>query len=79
MRVLISIVAVAALTACETMPNDPAWKPEAALLTLCDPTGPMLEGGTGKEIVPWGVAMRKELETCAARHKRLVEAIPKEK
>ncbi len=71
-------LATVLLTGCYTNPNV-QWKPEAALVELCDPKGPELVGGDGTSVVLWGVAMRKEYELCAARHKRLVEAIPKEK
>lgn len=71
-------IAAAALTlaGCHTV-SAPAWKPEASLLTLCDERGPLLTGTDGKAVLAWGVSMRKEYEICAARHKRLVEAIPK--
>ena len=74
-----SAIAVLALTlaGCHTI-SAPAWKPEASLLTLCDEKGPLLTGTDGKSILAWGIVMRKEYEICAARHKRLVEAIPKE-
>ena len=75
----LAALAIVLLTGCSTIPNGQLWKPEAALLELCDPKGPELTGGDGKSIVVWGTAMRKEYELCAARHKRLVEAIPKEK
>lgn len=66
------------LVACKTAPQPVVpWRPEASLLVLCDPTGPLLGGGSGKDIVLWGVVMRHKYETCAARHKRLVEAVPK--
>ena len=73
----VAMPVVALLAGCCTPPNGQLWKPEAALLELCDPRGPELTGGDGKTVVLWGVAMRKEYETCAARHQRLVEAIPK--
>lgn len=78
MRVLALLLALP-LAACHTAPPASHWKPDASLLTLCDEKGPLLTGPSGKEVVVWGVAMRQELETCAKRHKRLVEAIPKEK
>ena len=71
-------LATVLLAGCCTNPSV-QWKPEAALVELCDPKGPELTGGDGKSVVLWGTAMRKEYETCAARHKGLVEAIPKEK
>ena len=74
----VAVLAVVLLTGCGTNPSV-QWKPEAALIELCDSKGPELAGGDGKSVVLWGVAMRKEYELCAARHKRLVEAIPKEK
>ena len=64
------------LTGCATQTSG-QWHPDAALLTLCDPTGPLLAGGTGKDILLWGVEMRQTYAVCAAKHKRLVEAIPK--
>lgn len=76
MRLVIATIALA-LAGCHTA-SAPAWKPEASLLTLCDERGPLLTGTDGKAILAWGVSMRKEYEICAARHKRLVEAIPKE-
>ena len=76
---VVAMPVVALLAGCCTPPNGQLWKPEAALLELCDPKGPELTGGDGKSVVVWAVAMRKEHELCAARHKRLVEAIPKEK
>ena len=72
------LAATLLLAGCHTVPNAQIWKPDAALVELCDPKGPVLAGGDGRSVVLWGVAMRKEYETCAARHKRLVEAIPKE-
>ena len=74
----VAVLATVLLAGCCTNPSV-QWKPEAALVELCDLKGPELAGGDGKSVVLWGVAMRKEYETCAARHKRLVEAIPKEK
>ena len=75
MRLIIAATALA-LAGCHTV-SAPAWKPEASLLTLCDERGPLLTGTSGADIVHWGVAFRKEYEICAARHRRLVEAIPK--
>ena len=75
MRVLLLTLALAGCGA--TIPEAPRWKPDASLLTLCPETLPLLDGGTGKDILPWGIEARKDYETCAARHKRLVEAIPK--
>lgn len=77
MRALIIGAITLILVGCSTQPGAVPWHPEAAMLTLCHPTGPMLEGGTGKDVLVWGVAMRQDYEVCAARHKRLVEAIPK--
>lgn len=76
MRAAIVITALA-LVGCHTTPNQPNWKAEQALLALCSEK-PVLKGGTGKEILLWGTALSKSYEECAARHKRLVEAIPKE-
>lgn len=76
MRLVIAAVTLA-LAGCHTV-SAPAWKPETSLLTLCDERGPLLTGTDGKAVLAWGVSMRKEYEICAARHKRLVEAIPKE-
>ena len=72
------LAATLLLTGCHTVPNAQIWKPEASLVELCDSKGPELTGGDGRSITLWGVAMRKDYELCAARHKRLVEAIPKE-
>jgi len=74
----VATLATVLLTGCCTNPSV-QWKSEAALGELCDPRGPELAGGDGRRAVLWGVAMLKEYELCAARHKRLVEAIPKEK
>lgn len=79
MRLLISLTSLLVLAACSTAPNAQVWKPDYSLITPCDPKGPLLAGGDGMSIVLWGVEMRKEYEICAARHRRLVEAIPKEK
>lgn len=75
MKAIAAAVLALTLAGCGSTPTA-LWNPDAALLTLCDPKGPMLERGTGKAILIWGIAMRQEYETCAARHKRLVEAIP---
>ena len=72
------LAATLLLAGCHTVPNAQIWKPDASLVELCDSKGPLLEAGDGASITIWGVAMRKEYELCAARHKRLVEAIPKE-
>lgn len=73
-----AILALLVLTGCHTVPPaPPVWKPDASLLTLCDPEGPMLEAGDGGSITAWGAQMRKEYKICAARHKRLAESAPK--
>ena len=74
----VAVLAAILLTGCCTNPSV-QWKPDASLVELCDSKGPLLTAGDGASIAIWGVEMRKEYETCAARHKRLVEAIPKEK
>ena len=73
------LAATLLLAGCHTVPNAQIWKPDASLVELCDSKGPLLTAGDGASIAIWGIEMRKEYETCAARHKRLVEAIPKEK
>ena len=75
MRLTLALTSIALSGCCATI--DPPWKPEASLLTLCDETGTLLTGTSGADIVHWGVAFRKAYEICDARHKRLVEAIPK--
>ena len=72
----VAILATVLLTGCCTTASV-QWKPEAALVELCDPKGPELTGGDGRSITLWGVAMRKDYELCAARHKRLAESAPK--
>lgn len=74
MRALL-IVAALALTGCAT-PQRNLWKPEASLLVSCEEPVKLM-AGDGTSITLWATAFRKQYETCAARHQRLVEAIPK--
>lgn len=70
----LTILLASLLTACTTV--RPTTNPQASTRVPC-PDAPVLTGGSGKEVLLWGVDIASAYRLCAAQHKALIDSLPK--
>ena len=66
------------LTACASCPQPLAPKPPPANLRTPCPDLVAPADGTGATLLPWSIATVMQYRECQSRHRRLLEAWPKE-
>lgn len=71
---VILLCACVILSGCSTVKSE--WTPEASMMEPCA-ARPKLASGSGKDVLVWGTAMRSAYDLCAAKHKALINAVPK--